>query len=156
MTSQDHIDAYLAGLPEAKRADLLILQEHILKIMPGAQLWFLDGKGETGKVVTNPNIGFGSYTMRYANGATKPFYQVGLSANTSGVSVFVMGLKDRKHLPITYGDRIGKATVTGYCIKFKRLADIDLTMLEAAIRDGIAATEGAATCLRAAPVRMRL
>ena len=112
--------------------------------MPGAQLWFLDGKDETGKVVTNPNIGFGGYTMRYADGATRPFYQVGLSANTSGVSVFVMGIKDRKHLPAAYGDRIGKATVTGYCIRFKRLADIDLTVLEAAIRDGLAATEGAA------------
>ena len=50
-----------------------------------------------------------------------------------------MGLQDKTYLARTYADRIGKAKVTGYCIKFKRLQDLNADVLEVAIRDGLAA-----------------
>ena len=49
-----------------------------------------------------------------------------------------MGLDDKTYLAETYGSELGKASVTGYCIKFSSLRNIDLAVLEAAIRDGIA------------------
>ena len=140
MTIKKQIDAYLAEQPEAKRADMLALHRRILKVMPGCKLWFLDGTDDNGKAVTNPNIGYGRQTMTYADGTTRPFYQVGFSANTGGISVYIIGLEDRTYLPRTYGKTIGKAKVTGYCIKFKALKDIDVDVLEAAIRDGVEAT----------------
>lgn len=136
----DQIDAYIDSQPEPKRADLLVLHEHILQLIPGCRLWFLDGTNELGKVVTNPDIGYGSYVATLAGGKTRDFYQVGLSPNTSGISLYIMGIKDRQFLPQTYGDTIGKATVTGYCIKFRKLADIDVQVLDAAIRSGLEAT----------------
>jgi hypothetical protein len=39
-----------------------------------------------------------------------------------------------------YKKNLGKASVTGYCIKFKTLKDINLDILEAAIRDGVEQT----------------
>ena len=51
-----------------------------------------------------------------------------------------MGIEDKKYLPETYGKTIGKASVTGYCIKFKTLKDINIDTLEAAIRDGVEQT----------------
>jgi hypothetical protein len=105
--------------------------------MPTSKLWFLDGKDEKGKIVSNPNIGYGSQTMKYANGKTREFYQIGLSANTTGISVYIMGIDDKKHLAQTFGKELGKASVTGYCIKFKTLADIKVDVLKAAIRYGI-------------------
>jgi hypothetical protein len=36
-----------------------------------------------------------------------------------------------------FGAQLGKAKVTGYCIKFKQLADLELPILAAAIRKGI-------------------
>lgn len=140
MSVAEEIEAYIAAQPDAKAADLRALDDRILKLMPGCRIWFLDGTNDDGKVVTNPNIGYGSYLTTLADGTTRDFYQVGLSANTSGISLYVMGLPDRQYLPATYGDTIGKATVTGYCIKFRKLADIDLDVLDAAIRDGLAAT----------------
>ncbi|HPG12066.1 MAG TPA: DUF1801 domain-containing protein [Chitinophagaceae bacterium] len=117
-----------------------VLHKHICKILPKSKLWFLDGKDEKGKTVSNPNIGYGSYSIKYANGTTKEFYQVGLSANTSGISVYIMGLKDKTYLAKTYGKKLGKASVTGYCIKFKSLNDINIDVLEAAIQYGVEAT----------------
>jgi hypothetical protein len=57
-----------------------------------------------------------------------------------GISVYIMGIQDKKYLPETYGKTIGKASVTGYCIKFKTLKDINIDILNAAIRDGVKQT----------------
>jgi hypothetical protein len=137
MNISAQIDAYIASQPEAKRNDLQALHHIILDLMPAAQLWFLDGKNSEGKVVSNPNIGYGLYTISYTDGSTKDFYQIGLSANTSGISVYIMGLEDKQYLAQTYGATIGKASVTSYCIKFKALKDIDIYVLQAAIRNRV-------------------
>lgn len=133
MTIQEQIGEYISGQPDAKRKDMQELHERILQLSPGCQLWFLDGKNDEGKVVSNPNIGYGFQTMKYTDGSTRDFYRIGLSGNTSGISVYIMGIDDKTFLPRTYGEQIGKATVTGYCIRFKKLADIHIDVLEAAI-----------------------
>jgi hypothetical protein len=130
------IEAYITGQPDSKRSDLQALHRLVMDMRPDCKLWFLDGKDSAGKIVSNPNIGYGFYTIHYADGKTREFYQIGLSANTSGISVYVLGIEDKKYLANTYGDKIGKASVTGYCIKFKALKDINVEVLQAAIRDG--------------------
>ena len=140
MNVKAQIKDYLAAQPEPKRGDMQTLHGMMLKLMPDCRLWFLDGKNESGKTVSNPNIGYGLRTITYADGRTREFYQIGLSANTSGISVYIMGLDDKTYLARTYGGDIGKASVTGYCIKFSALRNIGLAVLEAAIRDGIAQT----------------
>lgn len=138
MSVQEQIDGYIAGQPEPKRSDMQALHRIILGVMPGCKLWFLDGKNSEGKTVSNPNVGYGLRTIKYADGKTSAFYQIGMSANTTGISVYVLGIDDKAYLPKTYGSTIGKASVTGYCIKFKRLQDVNLEALEAAVRDGVA------------------
>ncbi len=140
MSVQNQIDDYMASQPEAKRGDMRALHNRILHIMPDCKLWFLDGKDSSGKIVSNPNIGYGSYTIKYVDGKSREFYQTGVSANTTGLSVYVMGIEDKTYLARTYADTLGKASVTGYCIKFKALKDIDIDVLEAAIRYGIEVT----------------
>jgi hypothetical protein len=116
------------------------LHRIILKAIPGCKLWFMDGKDSDGKTVSNPNIGYGLHTIKYTNGKIREFYQIGLSANTTGISVYILGIEDKKYLAKAYGKKLGKASVSGYCIKFKALKDIDIDVLEAAIRYGVEAT----------------
>ncbi|MBK7220750.1 MAG: DUF1801 domain-containing protein [Saprospiraceae bacterium] len=141
MTTNQQIQAYLQSQPEPKRSDMVALHDIICEMMPGAQLWFLDGKDESGKVVSNPNIGYGSQTLTYADGSTKNFYQIGISGNSTGISVYIMGLKDKNYLKDNFGEDLGKASVTGYCIKFKKLKDIQVDVLKLAINYGIGQTE---------------
>ena len=141
MSIQEQIKKYIDSQPESKRADMEALHQRILQTLPKCKLWFLDGRDDKGKIVSNPNIGYGLQTIKYADGKTKPFYQIGISANTIGISVYIMGIEDKKYLPETYGKTIGKASVTGYCIKFKELKDINIDILEAAIRDGVEQTK---------------
>jgi hypothetical protein len=140
MNVQEQIVAYIASQPEPKRSDMENLHKHILQVLPGCKLWFDNGKNSENKTVSNPNIGYGFYTIKYADGKTRDFFQIGLSANTSGISVYIMGIKDKTYLAQTFGDKLGKASVTGYCIKFKYLKDINIDVLEAAIRYGVEAT----------------
>jgi hypothetical protein len=133
MSVINQINNYIASQPEAKRLDMQALHELIIKIVPNGTLWFLDGKNETQKVVANPNIGYGTLTLTYADGSTKTFYKIGLSANTTGISVYLMGIPDKNYLAQNFAPKIGKASVTGYCIKFKKLSDIDLPTLTEAI-----------------------
>ena len=149
MNVKEQIKNYITGQPEPKRSDMQALHSNILQVMPACKLWFLDGKDSTGKTVSNPNIGYGSYTIKYADarpdgrggrGTTREFYQIGLSANTTGISVYIMGIKDKTYLAQAYGKKLGKASVTGYCIKFKTIKDINIDILQAAIRYGVEIT----------------
>ncbi|MFA7380777.1 MAG: DUF1801 domain-containing protein [Bacteroidia bacterium] len=141
MNVQEQIKAYIIAQPEPKRSDMQVLHHTIMELMPACKLWFLDGKNSENKTVSNPNIGYGLHTIKYADGTTREFYQIGLSANTTGISVYILGLKDKAYLAQTYGKELGKASVTGYCIKFKALKDINIKTLEAAIRYGLAQVE---------------
>ncbi len=136
MNIQEQIKNYINSQAEPKRSDMEALHTSILQMMPACKLWYLDGKNSENKTVSNPNIGYGFYTINYADGTTKEFYQIGLSANTTGISVYIMGIKDKTYLAQTFGKEIGKASVTGYCIKFKSLKDINLDILKDAIRYG--------------------
>jgi hypothetical protein len=137
MEIPERVEAYLAGQPQPKQADLRQLHALVLAEFPDCRLWFDDGTNEDGKVVANPNIGYGGYTISYADGSSREFYRIGLSATTSGISVYVLGLPDKTYLARTFGASIGKATVTGYCVRFRRLSVIDSDVLLAAIRHGM-------------------
>lgn len=140
MNVHEQIKAYMATQPEPKRSDLQELHRIILELMSDCKVWFLDGKDENGRTVSNPNIGYGTQTRKYADGKTKEFYQIGISANTTGISVYIIGIEDKKYLAETFGKELGKASVSGYCIKFKTLKAVNLATLKAAMRYGIEQT----------------
>src|ERR1041384_6360544 len=136
MTIKEQIKNYIAGQAEPKRGEIQVLHKIALQASPGCKLWFSDGKNSDNKTVSNPTIGYGFHTIQYANGTSRDFFKIGLSANKAGISVHILGIEDKTYLAKTFGKKLGKASVTGYCIKFKSLKNINLDVLEAAIRDG--------------------
>jgi hypothetical protein len=140
MNVQKQIEAYITGQPDRKRSEMQELHKRILRVSPGCKLWFDDGKNAENKTVANPTVGYGFQTIKYANGKTREFFQIGMSANTTGISIYVLGIEDKTYLAKTYGKELGKASVTGYCIKFKNLEDININVLEEAIRYGFEVT----------------
>ena len=139
MTVANEIETYIASQPEPKGSEMRALHDIIRRIAPESRLWFLDGRDGAGRIVSNPNIGYGSLTIEYANGTSREFYRIGLSANTTGISLYVMGLDDKTLLAREFGDRIGKASVSGYCVKFRTLKEVDIDTLEDIVRLGFQA-----------------
>ncbi|WP_281323551.1 DUF1801 domain-containing protein [Flavobacterium aestivum] len=140
MNVEEQIKEYITSQPEPKRSDMQDLHRLILQVLPEGKLWFLDGKNSENKIVSNPNIGYGLRTIKYADGKTREFYQIGISANQTGISVYILGIENKKYLSETYGEKLGKASVSGYCIKFKTLKEINIDILEEAIRYGVEMT----------------
>lgn len=71
MNIQEQIKNYITSLSDKKRSDIEVLHKHILNALPKGKLWFLDGKDEKGKIVSNPQIGYGLQTIKYGDGKTK-------------------------------------------------------------------------------------
>ena len=136
MNVQEQIRKYITSQPEPKRSDMQALHLLTLQALPACKSWFFDGKNGENQTIANPTIGYGFHTIKYANGTTRDFFKIGLSANKTGISVHILGIKDKTYLAETYGKTLGKASVSGYCIRFKALKDINIDMLEAAIRYG--------------------
>jgi len=101
MSVQEQIKKYITSQPEPKRSDMQELHRIILKVMPACKLWFLDGKNSENKTGSNPKIGYGLHTIRYADGKTREFYQIGISANNTGISVYILGINDKTYLAKT-------------------------------------------------------
>src|SRR5580692_2171673 len=141
MSVQEEIKKYITSQPEPKRSDIQELHRLTLQVSPECKLWFFDGKNSKNQTVSNPTIGYGFHTIKYASGKSREFFHIGVSGNKTGISVYILGLKDKKHLAKTYGKKLGKASVTGYCIRFKTLKDINIDTLEAAIRGGLCGSE---------------
>src|SRR6201988_1479932 len=133
MSVQEQIEKYITSQPESKRSDMREFHRFMLQVSPECKLWFFDGKDSKNQTGANPTIGYGFHTIKYANGKSRESLQIGVSGNKTGISVYILGLKDKKYLAKTYGKKLGKASVTGYCIRFKALKDINIDTLEAAI-----------------------
>lgn len=130
---QEQIESYIRTLPEPKQAEIRLLHQLAISTLTGCKLWFSDGTNEEGKVVANPVIGYGTQLLRYAGGETKEWFQIGISANKTGISVYLIGITDKKYLAQTFAEKLGKASITGYCIKFKTIKDINIDVLKEVI-----------------------
>ena len=140
MEIKAQIEQFISQQAESKQQDLLTLHELMSNLLPTEKLWMEDGKNEEGKVVANPTIGYGQQIMLLAKGKSREMFQIGISANTSGISIYLIGIRKKLDLEKQFGSKLGKAKITGYCIKFKQLADLNLSVLEEAIRLGIQLT----------------
>ena len=103
MGMQEQVDGDIANQPEAKRSEMQELHRMIQGVKPEFKLWFLDGKNEEGKIMSNPNIGYGSRDHKPADGTISDFYQIRMSANKTGISVYILGIDDKKYPAETYG-----------------------------------------------------
>ena len=119
MNIKEQIKEYITSQPEPKHSDMQELHRIILQVMPACKLWFLDGKDSKNKIVSNPNIGYGFHTIKYADGKTREFYQIGISANKTGISVDILGIEDKKYLAQTYGKKLGNASVSALAVIVK-------------------------------------
>ena len=66
-----------------------------------------DSKNHT---VSNPTIGYGFHTIKYANGKSREFFPNWCEQETkTGIlCLYSFGLKDKKYLAKTYGKKLGK------------------------------------------------
>ena len=101
MDISEPVEAYLASQPEPKQADLRLLHARILTEFPRAGCGSPTARTRTARSWPTPTSATACYTISYADGSSREFYRIGLSANTTGISVYVLGLDDKTYLART-------------------------------------------------------
>lgn len=124
------VEDFLAAVPdEQRRADahrLCALMQQITGEEPA--MW-------------GPSIvGFGTYHYRYASGREGDWFLAGFSPRSKSLTVYISdGFAE-------YGallERLGKHSTGKSCLYIKRLADVDLAVLEEMLRKSAVATREA-------------
>jgi hypothetical protein len=121
-------DDYIAQIPEPRRAEFQQLHDLIQKTVPQLK-----------PATMGEGIGYGNYHYKYASGREGDWPPVGLASRKRYISVYLMGVRDGKYVAEANAHRLPKADVGKSCIRFKRLADIDLDVLADVIREGASA-----------------
>ena len=118
-TAHNH-EQYIAMVEEPKRSELQQLHDMISRSLPGYEQW-----------ITSGIMGFGKFHYKGKSKACEgEWFHVGLVANKSGMSLYMCVGDEGGYLPEQAKDRIGKATVGRSCIRFKKLSDINLDVLQ--------------------------
>lgn len=116
-------EAYLDAQPEPKRSELRQLDALIRACAP-----------EWKRVMAGSMLGYGPYHYRYESGREGDSARICLAANKTGISLYVAVMDQGGYLAEQAGKRLGKASVGKSCIRFKRLEDLDLKVLEALLK----------------------
>jgi hypothetical protein len=119
------VEAFLEGIEEeTKRADARAL----VGIMQRAT-------GAPPKMWGTSIVGFGQYHYRYASGREGDWMLTGFSPRKRELSVYIMAGFDRYEELMS---RLGKHRTGISCLYVRRLADVDLEVLEELVRRSVA------------------
>ncbi len=73
-------------------------------------------------------IGFGKYHYKYASGREGDMCRIGFSPRKDKFSLYVLDCDEKDQVALVKD--LGKVTMTVSCIYFKKLADLDMGVLE--------------------------
>jgi hypothetical protein len=114
---------YIALADEAKRAELRTLHALIRKTLPDLK-----------PCIANGMIGYGPFHYKYASGREGDTARVALASNKTGFSVYVMAVDAKgRYLAEQAKAKLGRASVGKSCIRFKKLADVEIDALRAVL-----------------------
>lgn len=91
--------------------------------------------GAAGKMWGPSIVGFGSYHYRYESGHSGESCLTGFAVRGRELVVYVMGESPEQQALLA---RLGKHRMGKACLYFKRLADLDVGVLEALIEQSVA------------------
>ncbi|MFZ5469862.1 MAG: DUF1801 domain-containing protein [Myxococcota bacterium] len=115
---------YLAALEEPRRSEIAALDELIRKTAPQ-----LDPHIRAGM------LGYGSFHYKYASGREGDWFRLGLASNKRYISLYACAADERGYVAERYKAKLPKASIGKSCVRFKRLADVDLKVLAALIKE---------------------
>ncbi len=118
------VKQFLAGVDSAKRADSDTLIEIMRRVT-----------GEEPKMWGPSIVGFGSYHYEYASGHSGDSCLCGFSPRKTAFSLYVMRGPESRSEDLA---KLGKHEAGKGCLYVKRLADIDLGVLERLIAASVA------------------
>ncbi len=118
---------WLLSLPDEYRAEMVQLDALISTHLPEASRTMWEGVfwGGTDQMI----IGYGDLVQQQSRGRVVEWFMVGLARQKDSFSLYINAVQDGQYLIKTYGKRIGKAKTGASSVSFRKLDDLDLTVL---------------------------
>lgn len=118
---------WLLNLPNEYRAEMVQMDALISAHMPEAPRTLWEGVfwGGTDQMI----IGYGDLVQKQSRGRLVEWFMVGLARQQDSFSLYVNAVQDGQYLAKTYGKRLGKAKIGASSVSFRKMADLDLTVL---------------------------
>ena len=110
-------EEYLDKLEGQRQTDVRQLHERVKAVAPG-----MDAKTDAGM------LAYGRYEYRYASGREGSWFVLGIASNKQYISVYAPTLSLEPYVA-----RLPKANLGRGCIRFKRLEDVDLAVIDEVI-----------------------
>jgi uncharacterized protein YdhG (YjbR/CyaY superfamily) len=118
-------EQYIAAIEDSqRRAEIQQLHELIRATVPELEPHIQHGM-----------LGYGPYHYRYASGREGDAAVVGLASNKRYISLYVMCITEQGYLAESYVDRLPKASIGKSCVRFKRLADVDIEQIRSLLTE---------------------
>jgi hypothetical protein len=80
-------------------------------------------------------LGYGRFHYRYESGREGDASLIALSSRKNYISLYVLCTHEGEYLAEQYADRLPKASIGKSCVRFKRIADVDLGVVRELIAD---------------------
>ena len=110
-------EAFIAGLEPGRREDFERLHERVSTIAPAMRASADGGL-----------LAYGRYEYRYASGREGSYFVLGIASNKQYISLYAPTLDLEP-----YVERLPKANLGRGCVRFKRLDDVDLALIDEVI-----------------------
>ncbi len=119
------VDAYLAAIADdARRGDCRILVDLMSRV-----------SGEPATMWGPGIVGFGSYHYRYDSGREGDMAAIGFSSRKGDISVYLTAAGNDQDALLA---QLGRHKMAKACLYIRRLADVDLAVLEQLLRGSLA------------------
>ena len=114
----DTPEAYVEGLEEPRRTDIGRLHARVKAVAPSMAASAREGM-----------LSYGTYKYKYASGREGEWFALGIASQKNYISLYAPTLSLE-----SYVARLPKANLGRGCIRFKRLDDVDLAVIDEVIR----------------------
>jgi hypothetical protein len=117
-------EEYIAQLEEPRRGDIQKLDAFIRAAVPTLTPYLHSGM-----------LAYGPFHYKYASGREGDWFKVGVASNAGAISLYACAADARGYVAERYKARLPKAKIGKSCVRFKRLADLDLDTLKALLEE---------------------
>lgn len=118
------IEEYIDLIEEPRKSEIIKLHQFIKKTVPSLKSYFAFNM-----------IGYGEFHYKSKSGREGDWPIISLASQKNYISLYVCSVKDGKYLAEYYRKDLPKASVGKSCIRFKKVEDVDLLVLEEILKE---------------------
>ena len=115
---------YIDELEEPRKGDIKKLDALIRKTVPKLERFLHSGM-----------LAYGPFHYKYASGREGDWFKIGLASNASYISLYACAADAKGYVAERYKAKLPKAKIGKSCVRFKRLEDLDLSVLAELLKD---------------------